>query len=80
MAEERTVVVEGPNRGGGSGWVIAVVLIVALVIGVIFFTQITGSQVAKNNAISNAASDVGSAAKDVGNAAQDAANNAKPSK
>jgi flagellar basal body-associated protein FliL len=77
MAEDHTVVVETPDRsGGGSGWIIALVLIVALVIGIVFFTQMSGSETAKDNAITNAANNVGSAAKDVGNAAQDAANNA----
>ena len=73
MAEDRTVIVETPGRGGGSGWVIALVLIVALIIGVVFFTRMSGSETAKDNAITNAANNVSSAAKDVGNAAQTAA-------
>lgn len=72
MADDRTVVVETPSRGGGSGWVIALVLIVALIVGIVFFTQMSGTETAKNNAISNAADNVGEAAKNVGSAAQNA--------
>jgi flagellar basal body-associated protein FliL len=77
MAEDhtvdRTIIVETPSRSGGSGWVIALVLIVALIVGVVFFTQMAGSERAKDNAITNAAQDVGQAARSVGAAAQDAA-------
>jgi len=52
------------------------VLIIALIAGIWFFTQSNRSQVARDNAVTAAAHDVGSAARDVGNAAQDAANNA----
>lgn len=75
MADDRTVIVETPSRGsGGAGWAVALVMIVALVIGVVFFTQVSNSNAAKNNAIANAAQDVGQAARTVGSAAQDAAN------
>lgn len=77
MADDRTIIVETPSRGGGSGWVIAFVLIVALIVGVVFFTQMSGSQTAKDNAITNAAQDVGQAAQKAGNAAQEAAKNTK---
>ena len=73
MADDRTVIVETPSRSGGSGWVIAFVLIVALIVGVVFFTQVSSTQTAKDNAIANAAQDVGQAAQNVGNAAQEAA-------
>jgi uncharacterized protein (UPF0333 family) len=76
MVEER-IVVESPRSSGGAGWVIAVVLILALVLGVFFFSQSSGSEAVKDNAIANAASDVGSAAKQVGNAAESAADNTK---
>ncbi|HEX8058584.1 MAG TPA: hypothetical protein VF481_18095 [Novosphingobium sp.] len=77
MADDRTIIVETPSRGGGSGWVIAFVLIVALIVGVVFFTQMSGSQTAKDNAITNAAQDVGQAAQKAGDAAQEAAKNTK---
>jgi CHASE3 domain sensor protein len=81
MAEDhtvdRTVIVETPGRSSGSGWAIALVLITALIIAVVFFTQMAGSERAKDNAITNAAQDVGQAARSVGTAAQDAAASAK---
>ena len=74
-----TIVTDGAPRsgGGGSGWLIAIVLIVALVAGFLIFSNMSGSEVSKNNAIESAANNVGDAAKQVGNAAQDAADNLK---
>lgn len=70
-----TVIHDGDRRsGGGSGWFIGVVLVLALIAGLYFFTQMSGSEMAKDNAVANAANQVGSAAQDVGNAAQDAVN------
>lgn len=71
-----TVVTDGDRRsGGGSGWLIALVLIVALIAAIWFFSGMSNSEAAKDNAIADAASDVGAAAEQVGDAAQDAANN-----
>ena len=70
-----TVVTDGERRGGGSGWVIALALIVALIAAIWFFSGMSNSEAAKDNAIADAASDVGNAAEQVGNAAQDAADN-----
>jgi hypothetical protein len=76
-----TVVTDGDTRrSGGSGWVIALVLIVALVAAIWFFSGMSNSEAAKDNAIANAASDVGNAAQNVGDAAQDAANNVTDNK
>ncbi len=69
-----TVIVTDSRRSGGSGWVIAVVLLIALVAGIVFLTRGSGSEAAKDNAIANAAGQVGDAAQKVGNAAEDAAN------
>jgi hypothetical protein len=78
MAEDRTVIVESPERGSsGAGWIVALVLIVALIVGVVFFTQMSSSEAVKNNAIGNAANNVGAAASKIGDAAQDAANGGK---
>lgn len=77
MANERPLIVETGGRSSGAGWVIALVLVVALVAGIIFFTQMSGSKSQKDNAIANAAGQVGNAAEKAGNAAQDAADNAK---
>ena len=60
------------DRGGGSGWLIAIVLILALLIGGYFLMRGTDSEVARDNAVAEAASDVGDAAQKVGDAAEDA--------
>lgn len=70
-----TVVTDGEPRSGGAGWLIALLLIVALVAGFLIFSNMSGSEVAKDNAIAGAAQDVGEAAQNVGDAAQDAVNN-----
>jgi len=70
-----TVIEDGGRSGGGAGWLIALLILVAIVIGVWAFTQWGGSEANKNNAIANAANQVGDAAQQAGNAAQDAANN-----
>ena len=68
-----TTVVSDEPRGGGSGWLIALVLIIALVVGIWAFSTMGGAEVAKDDAIAGAANDVGDAAQSVGDAAQDAA-------
>lgn len=79
MAEDHTTIIETPAResSSGAGWVIAIILVVALVVGVVLFTRSSGSDAAKDNAIANAASQVGNAAEKAGNAAQDAVNQSK---
>ena len=74
-----TTVIRETRTGSGAGWVIALVLVLALVAGVWFFSQSNRSEVAKDNAVTAAANNVGQAARDVGNAAQDAANDTAPS-
>ena len=69
-----TIVTDGDSRrGSGSGWFIVLVLLIAIVVGIYFFTQMSGSEAAKDNAVANAANQVGNAATQVGDAAQDAA-------
>lgn len=72
-----TVIDDGGARGGGSGWLIGLVLLIAVIGGIWYFSQVSGSQTAKDNAIAGAAQDVGNAAQQVGNAAQDAADSLK---
>lgn len=70
-----TIITDGDShRGGGSSWFIGLVLLVAIVVGIYFFTQMSGSETAKDNAVANAANQVGEAASQVGDAAQDVAN------
>ncbi len=66
---------EGERRGGGAGWLIALLLIIALVAGFLIFSNMSGSEVAKDNAIEDAANNVGEAAQKVGDAAQEAVDN-----
>ena len=84
MTEERITEVETPSGnvhtthtvvdrgGGGSGWLIAIVLILAVLVGGYFLMQGTNASTNKDNAIAGAAKDVGDAAQKVGNAAGDA--------
>ena len=84
MTEERITEVETPSgnvhtthtvveRGSsGSGWLIAIVLILAVLVGGYFLMQGTNASANKDNAIAGAAKDVGDAANKVGDAAQDA--------
>lgn len=68
-----TTVIDDGRSGGGSGWMVALVLIVALAVGIWFFAGMSNSEAAKDNAIAEAAQNVGNAASNVGDAAQDAA-------
>lgn len=68
-----TTVVSDEPRGGGSGWVIAILLLVAIIVGVWAFSTWGNSEMAENAAVADAAGEVGEAAQQVGDAAQDAA-------
>lgn len=63
---------DGRSRSGGANWAMLLLVLVAAVIGIFFLTQMSGSEVAKDNAVAEAASNVGEAASQVGDAAQDA--------
>lgn len=63
---------DGARRSGGSGWLIALVLIVVAIVGFYLFSRQSDSEIARDNAIAEAAGDVGDAAKSVGDAAKDA--------
>jgi len=54
---------------GGAGWAIVVVLLLAVIVGGFLLTRGGSAEVAKDNAIAEAASDVGNAAQSVGEAA-----------
>jgi hypothetical protein len=90
MVEERITTVEGEGtpsthttvirdgestRSGGGGIIIALVLLVAVIGGIYLFSQTNSSEVAKDNAIANAANEVGDAANSVGEAVDSAADN-----
>ena len=68
-----TIVTEAPRSGGAGKWIVVILLVVLAVIGLFAFMQTSDAEVAKDNAVADAATDVGEAASAVGNAAQDAA-------
>ena len=69
-----TIVTDEPRRGGGSSTLMILLVIVVLAVaGFFIFNQMSGAEVAKDNAIADAASEVGTAAGQVGDAAEDAA-------
>jgi len=93
MAEERIVEVETPtgnthtshtvvdrDRGGGAGWLIAIILILAVLIGGYFLMRSSNSEANKDNAIAAAANDVGDAAQQAGDAVENAADKATDGK
>ena len=67
------VISDGRTESGGGKWVFLIILLIAVGAGIYFFTQTSASEMAKDNAIGEAASQVGEAANQVGEAAQDAA-------
>jgi hypothetical protein len=69
-----TVVSDGERSGGGATWIIVLLLIIVAAVAIWFFSGMSGSEVAKDNAVAEAASDVGDAAQQVGDAAQEAVN------
>lgn len=62
------------REGGGAGkWVLLLVIVVAIAVGAFLLMQGNAAEIAKDNAVAEAANDVGDAANQVGDAAQDAA-------
>lgn len=74
--EPHTTVVE--RRGGGAGWAIAVILLIAVVAGIYLFSQANRTEAIEAEAIGEAAGQVGDAAQQVGDAAQEAAESVTP--
>ena len=71
-----TVVHEGPSRSSsGVGWLFGIVLLIAVLAVVYLMAVRNDTQSAKDNAVANAAHEVGTAAKQVGTAAENAADN-----
>lgn len=71
-----TIVTDGreERRGGGATTVIMLIVAAIVVIAAIWaFSNMSGAEVAKDNAVANAAGQVGEAAGAVGDAAKDAA-------
>lgn len=80
-----TVISERGESGGAGRWMFVILLLAALAIGAYFLSTMTGAEVAKDNAVAEAASEVGAAADQIGEAAgnageavQDAAERVNP--
>ncbi|MGB3739311.1 MAG: hypothetical protein WA948_08160 [Pontixanthobacter sp.] len=59
------------NRDSGSkGWVLLLVLLIAVVAGIYVFNQMSGAEVAKDTAVADAANQVGDAAQRAGDAVE----------
>lgn len=65
-------VITDRESGGGGKWVLLLLVLAIAIVGVFFLTQMSGAEVAKDNAVANAANEVGDAASQVGDAAQNA--------
>jgi uncharacterized protein HemX len=66
-----TVIDDDRPRSSGAGWVIALVLIIAAVVGIYLFSQQSQSEIAENAAVAEAAESVSDAANEVGDAAKE---------
>lgn len=72
-ARVQTIVIEEPPRASGlSGWFVLFLVLLAVVVAVWAFTQLGAGQAARDQAIAEAADEVGQAAQQVGDAAQSA--------
>tara|TARA_B100000678_G_scaffold219191_1_gene186524 strand:+ start:1798 stop:2088 length:291 start_codon:yes stop_codon:yes gene_type:complete len=75
-----TIVTDGERkRGGGTTILLVILAVVAIVVAVYFFGNMSEAEVAKDNAIGDAASEVGDAANQAGEAIEGAADRVAPS-
>lgn len=65
-----TIITDERSRGGSPGWLVGIVILLALIAGIYFFTSLSSSETAKDNAVANAAEEVGSAANKAGSAVE----------
>lgn len=69
----RTVITDGGSaKSGGTSWGLIIILAVLAIGAFVIFSQMSGAEVAKDNAVANAANEVGEAAGQVGDAAEGA--------
>lgn len=73
VTHHTTIIERDSKSSSGSGMVMAVILLIAVVIGGVFAFQYLQQGQIETEAISEAAGSVGDAAEQVGDAAQDAA-------
>ena len=65
---------DGESSGGGAfKWILLLIIILAVAFGGYILMQGNSAEIAKDNAVTEAANNVGEAAQNVGEAAQDAA-------
>ena len=62
----------GTSKSGGTSWGIIILIVVLGIAALFVFSQMSGAEVAKDNAVAGAANEVGEAAGQIGDAAQDA--------
>ena len=72
-----TVISDAPRSGSGPLWIIVLLVVVLAAVAVFYLSGMSNSEAAKDNAVAEAAQDVGNAAGQVGDAAQDAADSVK---
>lgn len=68
---------DGVRKSGGGTWMIILALLLLGAVGAWFISQGTGAEIAKDNAIAEAADNVGDAAGQIGDAAEQAGEAAK---
>lgn len=61
-----------PGKSGGTSWGLLILLAVVAIAAIVIFTQMSGAEVAKDNAVAEAANEVGDAAGQIGDAAENA--------
>lgn len=66
-------VTEGSDGGGAFKWVVLLLLVAVIAVGAYLLTQTNASEIARDEAITDAANQVGEAANQIGEAAEDAA-------
>lgn len=68
-----TVVTDNDTpKSGGTSWGLLVLLAVVAIAAIVIFSQMSNSEVTKDNAVAGAADQVGEAAGQIGDAAQNA--------
>ena len=67
-----TIVHDGGSQSGGFRWGLLLLVAVIAIGAFIVFSQVSDAEIARDNAIADAADEVGEAAGQVGEAAQDA--------
>lgn len=67
-----TTIIHEKSSSSGTGIVMAVILLIAVIAGIYLFTQTTSNEAARDDAIAEAANSVGSAAEQIGETAEKA--------